>query len=496
MGKISTQTNYQPHHNQDHSDLRLPIATETEKAVLSSLILHGEEAINEAIAKGLNDDVFFSPSHKKIYRAILAVHEREWALTPNSISDYLNAHHDLESVGGIAYLASLIDGKAPGNEKIPGLIKQLEEARYKRVLAKFGNSIVERACNGASPTDLSNLKELYPIYTQDNESGLLQSWGEFSKQVFPSGDAIIHELNRGEICLLAAVTNIGKSTLLRNLMLSLACGRPFAPIVERTIPRKVMLLDFETRKLRLQRDIKKMIVDFSGDERKAIDKNLTIICDEEINEEPLSLSNPHHLNFVRMLASSVKPDLLIIDTVSAAFCIRDENSNAEVGNSVFKPLIKLARDIDAAIILAHHIGKSGSEDGRSSEKAYRARGASSFATYPAMVINLSNDPAGVGLSLAKVKGDSFPDEVLALDREARWFKRTWEAPVKPRTVTDLIMDIMSDGEMRKTGDLIALLEGKASKTAIAESLKNAAESGKLTRHKQGLYQIPSLPTPD
>lgn len=46
---------------------------------------------------------------------------------------------------------------------------------------------------------------------------LVQTWGEFSAIERKRGEAIIHELERGEIGMLAAVTNVGKSTLLRNL---------------------------------------------------------------------------------------------------------------------------------------------------------------------------------------------------------------------------------------------------------------------------------------
>jgi membrane protease YdiL (CAAX protease family) len=50
-------------------------------------------------------------------------------------------------------------------------------------------------------------------------------------------------------------------------------------------------------------------------------------------------------------------DLVVVDTISAAFAVKDENSNSEVASKIFKPLLRMARETKAAILAAHHVGK-------------------------------------------------------------------------------------------------------------------------------------------
>ncbi|MDX2042498.1 MAG: AAA family ATPase [Acidobacteriota bacterium] len=478
-------------------DFSLPFARETERSVLGSIILHGE-SIKNAIAIGLTAESFYLQSHKLIFAALKEVHVRGWSIDPRSLGDYLESQHQLDLVGGLAYIADLFDGMTPHAEKLSALVKQLEDVRYKRDAAKHAFKMFQQACNGAAPSDITRSLESFPRPSFADDYHLLRTWAELSVEELKTGETVIHELERGELGLLAAVTNVGKSTLLRNLMLSLAAGRNFPPIVNARRPRRVLLLDFETRTAKLQRDIKRMLSDFDKEERALVDQNLAIICDAEVNEdEPLCLSYQNHLNYVGMQARAFKPDLLIVDTAAAAFSIRNENDNAEVSSHIFKPLVKLARDLNTAILIAHHIGKAGSEEGRAAEKAYRARGASSFGAFPSLVLNLTQDSSDqdrVTLSLAKVKGERFDDQTMQLDRQARWFKLTGATASNPKTASEFLMELMSDGESRKRNEIEAVLKERGYVTAtVKKALDNAISSGKLTQPKHGFYK---LATPD
>lgn len=478
-------------------DFSLPVARETERAVLGSIILHGE-SLKTAIACGLSTKSFYLKSHELIFSALKEVNARGWSIDPRSLGDYLESQHQLDVVGGLAYIASLYDGMTPHAEKLQALVKQLDDVRYKRDAAKHAFKMLQQACNGAAPSDITRSIESFPRPSLANDYHLLRTWAELSVEELKTGETVIHELERGELGLLAAVTNVGKSTLLRNLMLSLAAGRNFPPVVNARKPRRILLLDFETRTAKLQRDINKMLCDFSKEERALVSQNLAIICDAEVNEdEPLCLSYQTHLNYVRMQAMAFRPDLLIVDTAAAAFSIRNENDNAEVSSQIFKPLVKLARDLDTALLIAHHIGKAGSEEGRAAEKAYRARGASSFGAFPSLVLNLTQDNGDqdrVTLSLAKVKGERFDDQTMQLDRQARWFKLTGVSTINPKTASEFLMEFMSDGESKKRSEIETALKDRGYVTStVKKALDNAISTGKLTQPKHGFYK---LATPD
>ena len=326
---------------------------------------------------------------------------------------------------------------------------------------------------------------------------LIQTWGELDAQDLPVGEQIIHELERGEIGLLAAVTNVGKSTLLRNVALSLACGREFLPIVKRGPARRVLLLDFETRPARLQRDLRKMAEKLTSEEQEMIRQNLAIACNATLNDEPLCLSEPQHLRWIQMYAAAFKPDIIIVDTVAAAFTLQDENSNAEVNRRILKPMVRLAHDTDAAILMAHHIGKGKSEDGKSNEKAYRARGASSFGGYAALVLNLSQEPnkqAHKVLSLAKSKGAQFDDVMLNLDQQTRWFTVTNEPVKQTLTSYDWVVRLFRDGKTRTTKEVEKALP-KMPRATVARCLSEAVNNGDLTKPKRGQYRLSHLSQP-
>jgi hypothetical protein len=329
------------------------------------------------------------------------------------------------------------------------------------------------------------------IEPTDDAPPLLHTWGEFDDLALPVGEPIIHELERGELGMLAAVTNVGKSSLLRNLAICLATGKPFLPIVGEGPPRKILLLDFETRKVRLQRDIRRMAAQLGPEKKKLLRENLAVICDTRIEDEPLCLSDQRHLDYVRMNAAAFGADLLMVDTVAAAFSIREENSNAEVNSRILKPLAGLARDVGAALMIAHHIGKSGSEEGKSAEKAYRARGASSFGAWAALVLNLvqdASDPDRVTLSLAKVKGERFDDVNLRLDRESRWFELVGQPANDAPTSYRVVVDLFADGREMKTASVLAALAGQVAERTIKECLARGVGKGDLECPKRGIYR--------
>jgi RecA-family ATPase len=55
---------------------------------------------------------------------------------------------------------------------------------------------------------------------------------------------------------------------------------------------------------------------------------------------------------------------VVIDSLSRFWNVMDENNNMEVIREV-SPLLEMARETNAAVLLVHHERKSGGEDGRS-----------------------------------------------------------------------------------------------------------------------------------
>ena len=80
-------------------------------------------------------------------------------------------------------------------------------------------------------------------------------YGDFMSLEFKDGDIVAFECCRGEVALVAGVTNKGKSTLMRVVAMCAASGRDFSPFVTASSEGlRVVLLDYEGSGGRTQAD--------------------------------------------------------------------------------------------------------------------------------------------------------------------------------------------------------------------------------------------------
>lgn len=320
------------------------------------------------------------------------------------------------------------------------------------------------------------------------------SWREFSAQVFPETEPVIVGLEKGEVGLLIAATNIGKTTLALNLALSLAVGKDFKPLTkDGAKPRRVLVIDGETRRRRMQRDIRAMEREWLAEEQELLKGNLYVMCDSELNGTALSLSNAQHMTAVRREAQEFAPDLIIVDTLAELFTVVSENDNAEMQNKVMRPLNQLAKDVDAAVLVLHHIGKM-SEEAQSSTQAYRGRGASAIGGSARLVLTLTPDTKNkriVTLSCGKSKGDDFEDVMLRLNQELRRF-----VPVAGGVAAKLdgYQQTLAAARTIKRPfnrrDLVESLSGGLSPSTVDKNLKAAFQRGDLLKLNKGVYDFP------
>ncbi len=354
----------------------------------------------------------------------------------------------------------------------------------------FKSAARELAQQGYTPA-----REYYPEVSDegggDRDEAQAISWREFSAQPFEEEEKILFELERSEVGLLVAATNIGKTTLALNLALTIAAGGEFLPVApENTTPKRVLLIDGETRSPRLQRDIYRMMRDWSEPERDKVKDNLYIICDEELGGVPLNLSYEQHMKSVTRTARQHMPDLIIIDTLSALFTVSNENDNAEMVKRVMRPLAALAKETGAAVLVLHHLGKQ-SEDSLTSNRAYRGRGASAIGASARLVMLLqpdSHDRECVVLSCAKSKGEHFEDVVMRLDRNSRWFSVVSQLSKKNSSYEAVIEAVCAFGRAARRKEIAEALTGKLADSTVTRHLTEAVVRGDLKSPKHGWYE--------
>lgn len=87
-----------------------PHSTELEKCLLASMMIDNSVIPNvlDFIPTGA-EDAFYHEPHKKIFRAILELYMNKKTVDVPTVSELLRSKGELEEVGGVAYIASLLD---------------------------------------------------------------------------------------------------------------------------------------------------------------------------------------------------------------------------------------------------------------------------------------------------------------------------------------------------------------------------------------------------
>ena len=119
-----------------------PQNIEAEKSILGGLMLE-QEAWDE-VSELLIEDDFYKPSHRKIFAAIRELHRREMPSDLVTVSNLLMEKGELESLGGAAVLADLIE-QTPSTANISSYCKIVSEKSLLRKVIQSSQEFVEKA---------------------------------------------------------------------------------------------------------------------------------------------------------------------------------------------------------------------------------------------------------------------------------------------------------------------------------------------------------------
>jgi len=469
-------------------DLTLPRNKEIEKAVLGALILSESPERVKKVREELPPDAFMAQA-REIYDCLCEMADRGDSINPLMLWTRLKERNS--TVEG-ATVAMLTDD-APIRSDLSTEIAELKKLATLRAIQYYANYLLVES--QGKDTDVAALVERIKtragelhVEAGGQKQAISYSWADLCEMQFPPRETLLHEIERGEVVMVAAITNRGKTTFMRNAAVSLATGGEYLPLVKAGTPRVVYYLDFETGLSRARADVMKMLGRLEQSKRALMAHNFHLVADCRIDEMPLSLSNPKHLAFVEEDARRVGADVIIVDTVTVAFDFQDENNNAEC-TRVMKRLIRLARQLNVVVVFLHHIGKAKQEEGQTAQNVHRSRGGSALSGASTAIINLLPDPKAdyvFTLECAKVKGEKFLDTVFQLDQETRWFGFQAVPATAPVSAYDQLIQVFN-GQPLKRAAVLEKLEGWKPAT-VDRYLKEGIERGDLDKLPGGTYQ--------
>ena len=121
-----------------------PQSLDAEESVLGDLLdTHALDRVIET----MSDADFYRESHRKIFRAMIALSEKNEPIDLVTLTDTLKARGDLQDVGGAIYLAELSD-KVPSSANVAHYARIIREKAVLRSLINVSNEIASRCYNG------------------------------------------------------------------------------------------------------------------------------------------------------------------------------------------------------------------------------------------------------------------------------------------------------------------------------------------------------------
>ncbi|HZN98889.1 MAG TPA: replicative DNA helicase [Gemmatimonadales bacterium] len=219
-----------------YSGRTAPWSQEAEQAVLGAMLLDQDAALRAA--ELVDDSMFYREAHRRLFRAMLALTEQRVVIDHITLRDELLRRGELESAGGLEYLAELVDA-VPTAANIEFHSKIVKDKAILRRLIESSTSIITEAYDGHSTAnDLLDSAEakIFQISQQRGDEGFtrikemlwptmerietLQRSGKAITGV-PSGFADLDEMTSGfqasELIIVAARPSMGKTAFCLNV---------------------------------------------------------------------------------------------------------------------------------------------------------------------------------------------------------------------------------------------------------------------------------------
>jgi replicative DNA helicase len=214
----------------------LPANVDAEKTILGALLLDPDRLLD--VASALKPSDFSLDSHRRILTRMVEVSEEFESLDIVSLASTLAKHKEVESVGGVAYLASLTEG-LPRRPEISDYLKIVKDKSICRQLMVIGSAAMARAQdqsetgleiaawatseiaaiadNGQTKPDVFGAEEM----ATDAEYRLLDNPEDVP--AIPTGISALDEftgggIRLGELWVIGAAPSRGKTTLARQII--------------------------------------------------------------------------------------------------------------------------------------------------------------------------------------------------------------------------------------------------------------------------------------
>jgi replicative DNA helicase len=209
---------------------------DAEKTILGAILL--DNAAHAEAAEKLSEDDFSLDSHRRIFLRMTELMNSQRAVDIVTLANELARFKEVESIGGVAYLASLTEG-LPRRPVIEEYIRIVKDKSLLRKLMLICSSAIARAADQGESA-LGVLDETEAKLLEVSEKGLTQGFQRLDQIVqnsfgtidnlykqsreitglatdFTQFDIMTSGLQKGELIIIAARPSMGKTALAINI---------------------------------------------------------------------------------------------------------------------------------------------------------------------------------------------------------------------------------------------------------------------------------------
>lgn len=355
-----------------------PQSIEGEEAILGALLIDPDVILD--VAAFLKPDAFYREQNRWVYQAILDLHEAREPLDFITLTELLRKRNQLESLGGEAYVISLING-VPTSVNARSYAQLVEAAAMRRRMITAAGAIANLAYNeaediavvidraeqtlfsvteGRTTRDLTPVRDIASEYLDRIEA--LNARGEDMIGV-PTGftdlDKLLGGLNKSDLLIVAARPGMGKTAF--QLAIALHAGLRHAKriamfnlemsgeqLVQRLIAAETRIDSQRLRRGKLQDGEWPLFYEAIGRLSET-----RIFIDDTPSITPLQLRTK-----CRRLYAEHGLDLIMIDYLQLMQAEHTTNNRVQEISEISRGLKTLARELDVPVMAASQLSRA------------------------------------------------------------------------------------------------------------------------------------------
>ncbi len=386
-----------------------PHSVEAERAVLGTILLSTASASDERVmdiclTNGVTAESFFDVRHRAIYSAMLAMHRVGKPIDYLTLTEELRAAGQLEAIGGVAYLQSIVD-QVPTAAHAEHYISIVLRKQLRRVLIERATKAIEKSFDESAYPDprvvLGETERAFlEIGAQNSQTTDWATAIEESRRridrLFESGGKILEGLSTGlkhldekiqglkpsEMIVIAARPSVGKTSLAMNIAESAALGQMltlkngvYPPVPsDNGTPHPVGIFSLEmptealTKRMiagrahvnmwRIARDL------IPRDERGRLTQNLCASADA-LKTAPIYVDDTAGLDIMdlraraRRMRKQFKIELIVIDYLQLCSCREAARQSRQIEVSMISQQIKaMAKELKIPVIVLSQLSRA------------------------------------------------------------------------------------------------------------------------------------------